>query len=63
MAANRSVPLGEEPVVFRPLPGQEDDWAEFNYVDRGGVWFWVGTFPVAVFFMIVLVLLGMVASG
>jgi hypothetical protein len=60
---NRIVGTGEEPVEFRPLPGQEDDWAEYNYVARAGVWYWAGTFPVSLAFMAVLALIGMVASG
>jgi hypothetical protein len=62
MAANRSVRPGEEAVEFRPLPGQEQDWAEYNYVDRGAEWFWLGTFPIGICFIAILLLIGMVAS-
>lgn len=61
MPANRSVPTGEEPVEFRPLPGQEEDWAEFSYLDQT-YWFWLGTFPIAVAHMLILLMIGVVAA-
>jgi ABC-type phosphate transport system auxiliary subunit len=63
MPANRSVPTSEERVEFRPLPGQEDDWAEFNWLDRGAEWYWLGTFPVGLALIMILLLIGVVASG
>lgn len=63
MPSNRSVGSAEEAVEFRPLPGFEDDWAAFNYVDRGGVWYWLGLFPIALCHIALLVLIGVVANG
>jgi hypothetical protein len=62
MPANRRVGSHEEPVEFRPLPGQEDDWAGYTYVPRDRIWDWMGTYPVALSFILLLVLLGMVFS-
>lgn len=61
MPTNRRVGTGEEPVEFRPLPGQEEDWAEFNYLDQT-LWFWMGIFPIAVAHMLILVMIGLVAG-
>jgi hypothetical protein len=63
MPGNRIVGTGEEPVEFRPLPGQEEEWAEFNYLKRSPVWYWMGVFPVCCAFEALLLLIGMVASG
>ena len=63
MPSNRPVAPSEEAVEFRPLPGQEDDWAEFNWVDRGELWFWLGTFPIALYFMMLLALIGVTFNG
>jgi hypothetical protein len=60
MPANRPVMPGEEAVEFRPLPGQEDDWAEFNYVERSALWYWLGFLPVCYVFEALLILIGMV---
>ena len=58
---NRRLSPGEEPVEFRPLPGQEGDWAGADYVCRSPLWYWVGIYPVALYLVIVLVLMGTVA--
>lgn len=58
---NRRVRPGEEPVEFRPLPGQEGDWAGAEYVCRSLLWYWIGIYPVALYLVFVLVLMGMVA--
>jgi len=50
-------------VEFRPLPGQEDDWAEFNYVIPAPCWYWLGTFPIALYFMAILTLIGVTYVG
>lgn len=63
MPSNRMVGSGEEPVEFRPLPGQEEGWAEFNYVVRSPLWYWLGVFPICGAFIALLLLTGMVASG
>jgi len=50
-------------VEFRPLPGQEDDWAEFSYVERSQLWLWLGIAPICLAFEALLLLIGMVFSG
>lgn len=60
MPGNRSVPPGEERVEFRPLPGQETEWAEFQYVERSRLWYWAGVFPVSLALDFLLLLIGMV---
>jgi hypothetical protein len=61
--ANRPVGNSEEAVEFRPLPGQEDDWAEFNYAIPAPCWYWLGTFPIALYFMAILTLIGVTYVG
>jgi len=58
---NRPIKPGEEPVEFRPLPGQEGDWAGADYVIMSPLWYWLGIYPVAGFHVLLLVLMGMVA--
>lgn len=35
-----------EPVEFRPIPGQEDEWAAITGYDRSRLWDWLGLYPV-----------------
>ena len=58
---NRPVKPGEEPVEFRPIPGQEGDWAGADYVVRSPLWYWAGIYPIALYLVMVLVLMGMAA--
>lgn len=58
---NRRLSPGEEPVEFRPLPGQEGDWAGADYVIRSPLWYWFGIYPVAGCLVLLLVYLGMAA--
>lgn len=61
MPTNRVVSPSDEPVEFRPLPGQEADWAGADYVPGSPLWLWIGAYPVGAYLIYLLVLLGMVA--
>jgi len=58
---NRRLRPGEEPVEFRPLPGQEGDWAGADYLPREPIWLWLGIYPVAGYLVLLLVYMGMAA--
>jgi hypothetical protein len=58
MRINRLVPVEEEPVEFRMLPGQEDDWAGAADMDLSPLWNWLGIYPLYIFFVVMLVLIG-----
>lgn len=47
---------------FRPLPGQEEGWAGFQYVEISPLWRWLGVYPISLYLCFVLILFGMVAS-
>jgi hypothetical protein len=59
MALNRVVDRSDEPVEFRPVPGQEDEWASLSYVERSALWGGLGALPVGVVLVVLLVLMGL----
>lgn len=61
MPVNRVVPPGSEPVEFRPLPGQEEDWAGSDYILRSQLWYWLGVYPIGAILVLILTFMGMVA--
>lgn len=61
MRINRPVGRHEEPVEFRPLPGQEADWAGADYLPREPIWLWLGVYPIGAAHVMLLLLMGMVA--
>lgn len=54
----RALAREEEPVNFRPLPGLEEEWAQYEDPQRSDLWFWLGIAPVAAFISITLVSMG-----
>jgi len=48
-------------VEFRPLPGQEGDWAGADYLPREPIWLWLGIYPVAGYLVLLLIYMGMAA--
>lgn len=55
---NRVVPREEEVVEFRPIPGQEEDWAGFQFVDRSRLWEYLGIYPIGGYLVLCAILLG-----
>lgn len=47
-----------EEVVFKPIPGQEDDWAFVFGDNRSRLWDGLGTYPIIGFIVLMLILLG-----
>jgi hypothetical protein len=49
-----------ELVEFRPLPGQEDEWAAGSeWETRSLLWKWLGLYPLLAYVAIMFALLGM----
>lgn len=63
MSQFRVLSREEEPVNFRPVPGLEEGWAEYEDPRRSSLWFLLGVAPVAGYFSIMLELLGFVLIG
>lgn len=59
MAVNRLVPRDEEPVEFRPVPGQEHEWAGYGYFVRSKLWDYLGLYPALACVVGVLTLIGL----
>jgi hypothetical protein len=59
MAVNRSVPREAEEVEFRPVPGQEREWAGSTWLARSRLWDALGTYPVAGVIVLLLLLMGL----
>lgn len=59
MAVNRPVAREDEPVEFRPVPGQEEEWAGLVYTARSRLWDALGTIPVALLLIGSLILIGL----
>jgi hypothetical protein len=59
MPANKSVLREDEPIEFRPVAGQEDEWASTSYVQRSALWEALGLMPVGFLFVIQLILIGL----
>jgi len=51
----RPVVVQREEVVFKPIPGQEEEWAEYEGDDRSRLWDWLGTYPILTFIVILLI--------
>lgn len=49
-----------EEVEFKPIPGAEEEWAGFQFVDRSRLWDWLGLYPVGFYLALCLLLLGSV---
>lgn len=58
MRLNRLVPLEEEPVEFRMMPGQEDEWAGTADMELSPLWDWLGAYPLYAFVVAMLALIG-----
>jgi hypothetical protein len=56
--AVKLVPREEEPVEFRMLPGQEDDWAGAADMELSPLWTWLGWCPVYLYVVAMLMLIG-----
>jgi hypothetical protein len=63
MPTNKLVPTDYELVEFRPVPGAEDEWAGFQFVDHSRLWDWLGVLPVGLWLVLNLLVIGMVAVG
>jgi hypothetical protein len=59
MAVNRPVPRSEEPIEFRPVPGQEHLWAGSTYVPRSRLWDVLGFYPVLMIVVSMVIMIGM----
>lgn len=55
---NRRVSRSEEVVEFHPVPGYEDDWAGYSYIERSRLWDALGTLPIGALLVLGLLLLG-----
>lgn len=60
---NKKVPQDMEPREFRPVPGFEEDWAGFRYVQRSRLWDAAGTYPIGLWFVLVLLMIGVASCG
>lgn len=50
MSVPRRLPREFEPVEFRPMPGQEDEWATgSDWEIRSPLWRWLGLYPLLAF--------------
>ena len=57
MAVNRPVTREHEEVEFRPVPGQEHEWASFCDVQRSRLWDYIGVYPVGFALVAILLLI------
>lgn len=49
-----------EPVEFKPLPGQENDWASGSEPEiLSPLWRWLGLYPILLFITLYCLLIGM----
>jgi hypothetical protein len=58
---NRLVSRDREEIEFKPIPGSEEEWAMFQYIGRSRIWDWLGLYPVGLYFICNLMLIGLVA--
>ena len=58
MPVNRPVSREMEEVEFKPIPGTEDSWPQFSYIQRSRLWAYLGIYPVGMYISVWLVLLG-----
>ena len=60
---NKKVSPEAGAVEFKPIPGYEEEWAGFNYVERSRLWDALGVVPVGLWFVLSLVIAGVSSCG
>jgi hypothetical protein len=58
MSIPREVSRGQEDVEFRPVAGLEREFAGWALVRRSRVWDYLGLYPIGVYIVAMLVLIG-----
>jgi hypothetical protein len=60
---NKKVSPEAETLEFKPIPGYEEEWAGFSYVERSRLWDALGVVPVGLWFVLSLVIAGVSSCG
>ena len=52
------MPRDQEPVEFKLIPGQEDEWAGEAEMELSPLWRWLGVYPLYGWVIATLILIG-----